>query len=466
MGGAPDQHRSILIAVALAAAAMLLALLPACDRRAGGDRITLELWTLALDPFEGYILGLIEGFEAQHPGVEVVWVDVPYTALDRKLIAAAAAGRAPDVVNFSDMTFARFASLGATADLTPHLAFDPEEVYLPDVLSIGRINDQLLALPWYLTTQSLIINEPLLASMGLAPDDLPTSIEGLRETARGAHARTGRFLFSLPMGEESNLLWMMLAAGVVPFEENADGRLVAAVDSPEVRAFLEPWMALYADGALPREAATTGHAHLIDLYKSRRIACMNAAPNFMKRIRDEAPSVFAESVIRPPATEVLGRAHVAVMLVSVTTQSEHPELAAALAAHITSPAAQLEFCRIVDILPSTSATLDDPFFNPDLPADPSEGDLLLRARAISADSLRSAVAFTPALETWPDLRRSFEDRIKRVMLDGEPLEEALAAIQRDWSQILAAAAPASLSAVPRPEPLAPKRAASATVPTP
>ena len=55
--------------------------------------------------------------------------------------------------------------------------------------------------------------------------------------------------------------------------------------------------------------------------------------------------------------------------------------------------------------------------------------------------------------TWPDLRRAFEDRFKRVLLDGDPLDEALAAINRDWNAILAAAPPATMSAVPTPAPL-------------
>lgn len=215
-------------------------------------------------------------------------------------------------------------------------------------------------------------------------------------------------------------------------------------------------LACYRAGLLPREAATTGHSHLIDLYKARRLALMNLSPNFLRRIRDESPSVFATTTVRPAIVGALGRTHVPVMLLSVTTQSDAPDLAAKLAAHMTSAEAQLDFCRLVNILPSTAATLDDPHFNMPSPAfagEPSDR-LLAEARALSAGALRSAVAFVPAIETWPDLRRAFEDRIKRVLLDDAPLDEALAAINRDWNAILAAAAPADMTAVPTPEPIA------------
>ena len=59
-------------------------------------------------------------------------------------------------------------------------------------------------------------------------------------------------------------------------------------------------------------------------------------------------------------------------------------------------------------------------------------------------------------------RRAIEDRFKRVLLDGEPLDEALAAINRDWNAILAAAPPATMSAVPTPAPITTQTAPQTT----
>ena len=39
----------------------------------------LRFWTMQLSPFhDAYVQGLILRFEAQHPGVRVQWVDVPW----------------------------------------------------------------------------------------------------------------------------------------------------------------------------------------------------------------------------------------------------------------------------------------------------------------------------------------------------------------------------------------------------
>ncbi|MEM1329750.1 MAG: extracellular solute-binding protein [Planctomycetota bacterium] len=445
-------------ALAVLTALLLWPLACAGCEEDSGDVRRLEFWTLALKPhFDDYIEERIAAFEAEHPGVEVEWVDVSFDAVDRKLIASAAANRAPDVINLSDRSFARFASLGAMEDLNGLLPGDPGVRYLSGVLDIGRVGmgdggPALRALPWYLTTQATLVNAEQLENAGLRPERVARDWAGLRAQARAYHERTGRFLFSVPLGQESELPWMMLADGIVPFEVE-NGRLVSRLNSPDVRGFIAEWVSLYEDGVLPREAATTGHSHLIELYQSGSLGLIVTGPNFLNRIRDVAPSVFEVTEVRPGITGTLGRQHVAVMVLGVTTQSRDPELAAKLAWFMTGPESQNAFCRLATILPSTSESLDDPFFSPD-PTDVDDlGEAkLLTARGLSASALRTAVAFTPALETWPDLRRAFEDGIKRTLLEGRPLDETLAAIDREWSRILASAPPAGWDAVPRPGP--------------
>ncbi len=441
--------RRTLAATGRLTAAVLALALVGCGEQ--GDTPTrLELWTLALRPtFTEYVEGVIASFEQDRPGVEVVWVDVPFSALNRKLVAAAAAGRAPDVVNFSDMQFARFASLGAMADLRGRLPGDPHARYAPGALRIAEMNDRLLGAPWYLTTPIRMINLQRLEEGGLTPDDLGGTWAELREQARDYHAKTGGFLFSLSLGEESELPGMLLADGLAPFTTDDAGRLRAALTRDAVVEAVEQWVDLYRSGALPRESATAGHAAHIDSYQNGRIALVQTGANFLSRIADAAPDVYEQTRVMPAVTGALGRSHVAVMLLAVASTSEHPELAAELVWHLTSPENQLAFCRIVNILPSTLASLDDPHFDPPSDVEGVE-HRLAEARALSAQALPDAVAFTPALETWPDLRQAFNERIKAALLDGADVRETLTEIEREWDRLLGAAIPASMDAVPRP----------------
>ena len=265
------------VAFVLSLAALSLPV-ASCDKQPRTSDIKIELWTLALRPtFTHYVESVLVEFEAAHPGVEVSWVDVPYDALSRKLIAAAAAGRAPDVVNFSDLQFARFASLGATRDLTGLLALVPDKVYLQGALAPARIDGRLGALPWYLTTPVCLINTHSLNDAGWTPAMLATDWSTLCQQARRYHDQTGGFLFSQPLAVESELPGMLLAEGLPPFVED-HGRLRADLTRDEVVGFIRQWVDLYRDGVLPREAATAGHAHLIELYQNGRIAVAVTGP--------------------------------------------------------------------------------------------------------------------------------------------------------------------------------------------
>lgn len=435
------------------------------DHRAGGKDITLELWTLSLRPtFTTYMEDLIDAFEAQHPGVRVLWVDVPFSAVERKLIAAAAAGRAPDVVNLSDLMFARFAGAGAFLELSEILEGPPESRYHDGALAVGRLADGLFALPWYLTTQSRIVNEGLLGDLGADPAAIASDWPTLRNQAKAHFARTGSILFTQPLGQDSQLPVMMLADGIIPFTTDADGRLRARLSSPEVIEWTGQWVDLYRSGAMPRQAATNGFEHLIEVYQDERVAVLNTGANFLGRVKDASPRVYERTTVAEPIVGALGRAHIAVMPVCVTAGSRHPQLAAKLAWFLTSPENQLAFCRLAPILPSTPASLNDPFFNGPTKDETERGiEKVGMARAIVTDALTDGVAFTPALECWPTLRRSFNEHIKRALLSDTPVDRVLADIERDWNRILedtdrarerSGTPPMSLDAIPRPEPIA------------
>ncbi len=442
------------------ALSVALSLLPGCDRGTASDAVRLELWTLALRPtFTRYMEDLCAGFEAAHPGTEVVWVDVPYNAMNRKLIAAAASGQTPDVVNLADRDFARFASLGALADLDQHLPPGALDDYLPGVTESLRLSDRQLALPWYLTTSVRLCNADLLREGGLDADALGEDWATLREQARAYHQKTGRFLFSVSLGESSELPGMLLADGVVPFAER-DGRLVAELTSNDVVAAVREWVALYRDGVLPRAAATRGHEHLVELYQNGQVAVVQTGPNMLRRIGDASPAVFDATAVRPPITGTLGRSHVAVMVLAVTEHSEHPALAAELAQWVTSATHQTALARMASVMPSTRDSLADPnFVDAEDGPSTSADRRIAEARAMSAAALTHAVAFTPALEAWPDLRRAFDEQIKAALLEGREVEATLAEIEAQWNAILRAARPATLDAVPRP-PALPRDAAS------
>jgi putative chitobiose transport system substrate-binding protein len=434
---------------------LLVLALIGCDRRAEAYEppITLQLWTLALRPrFTSYIENLIDRFQQAHPNIKVNWVDVPYEAMQRKFIVAGAAKKSPDVVNLTDMQMARFGSLGGMLDLTGLLPDDPQQTYLPGAFFFARLDGGIRGLPWYITTSVRFANRRLLAEAGFTPESLSSDWPTLRRQALEYHRKTGKFLFAPLLGQESALPTLMLADGLNPFKAKPGGGIEANLTDERIVRLVSEWVELFRSGALPRESAIAGHTAQIELYQTGRTAVLDMGANMLDRIRDAAPQVFADTDVSPATLGQLRRSGIAVMFISVCSTSRHPKEAAQLAWFITSPQNQLDFCRLVNILPSTTQSLDDPLFAfpPPQQWNTRDGKLAL-ARAFSAEGLKTGVAFSPAMQSWPQLRKSFEDGIKPALLDGDDVRQTLEAIEKDWNRILSDAPPVSLDVVPVPD---------------
>ena len=74
----------------------------------------IEFWTMQLQPeFTDYFNKLIATFEAENKGVKVRWVDVPWAAMQNKILTAVSAKTAPDVVNLNPSFASQLASRNA-----------------------------------------------------------------------------------------------------------------------------------------------------------------------------------------------------------------------------------------------------------------------------------------------------------------------------------------------------------------
>ncbi len=399
----------------------------------GGDSSgkVLDLWTWALRPrFDDLIGAAIADFESQHAGLRVRWTDVAAEATQRKVFAAGAAGTMPDVINLPDQHFAKFAKLGAFRPLGDVSPGDPAERYVPGALDACRVDGQLLGYPWYLSTTVRVMNRRLLAEGGLTPDTLGRDWQTLLDQARPFKEATGKHLFSIQLGDRSDLPAMMLSDGIDLVTPHPDGGMRATLTTPRVIDTITTWADAFSDGTLPRSAATGGYEGLVLGMTGGSVAMINA--NALNRIATEAPRVYEDIVVGGGVVGSLGVPGMAVTHVSVSALSRHPHEAAALAWHLTGPKWQTELALDAGRSPSTLASLDDSRFAA------TTDDPQAIATEMGVEQVRDAQAFAPPTGTWPDLRRVFNEAMKRVLLEGEPVADAMAATEAEWNRILRA----------------------------
>ena len=393
-------------------------------------RTIVEFWTLQLSPtFDEYIHAAIREYERQHPTVTITWVDVPYDAAIQKLLASAAAGNAPDVVNLSADFLSKFYAMGALADLTRDVA-QSRSAYLPRALELCTFDGKIAAVPWYLNTYILIYNKQLLAEAGMTRSDLPATFVQLVEFIKTYKDRTGKFAAFWNIGKDSYLPMMLESEGVMM----ADSALThAEFNSERGIALIDRWVQLYRGGYLQSESIMKPGSMIVEAYQSGQTAMMFTGPVFLKRIAVNAPAIYAQTDVAPVVVGVTGRHELAAMALAVMSTSTHRTEAADFALFMTNAKNQLEFAKLTTTYPSVAEAYSDPFFSRD------DGSLESRGRVLGAQELPTAGRLRAYLQhpEFDRLRDSFDEAIQKACLGTLSTKDALDRAALEWNDVLA-----------------------------
>ena len=443
------RHRSLLRRIATGVAGAALAVgLSACRGAAppAGAERTIQFWTLDLAPkFNTYLQGVIAAWEAQNPGYRVVWTDIPWGSVERKLLAAVFARTAPDVVNLNPLFAANLASKGGLLPLEGVLPPGAPQGYLPLIWQAGRSagpdgQPQQFAIPWYLTARITLANTGLLEQAGYsAPPRTWAEVPAYAEAVR---RRTGRYaLFVTVVPDDSaELLESLVQMGVTLL--GPDQR--AAFNSPAGRRAFAFWTDLYRRGLLPREVVSQGYRRAIELYQSGELAQVGSGAEFLRSIQTNAPQIAAATRPFPPLTGAQGDANVAVMTLAIPRQSRVATKAADFALFLTDAANQQRFAEQARVLPSSPVALQQLRRNleEERPANQPEA-LVQQARLLSADTLGQARVLVPASPGVKRLQAIVYTQLQRAMLGQISSDAALVEAERQWNAYAAGRFPAS-----------------------
>ena len=386
---------------------------------------TVEFCTMQLQPqFNDYFQSLIGNFETQNSGIKVNWVDIPWSAMENKILTAVSANTPPDVVNLNPVFASQLAGRNAWLDLDTKISDAERSSYLPNIWQASTLNGKSFGIPWYLTTRLTIYNIDLLKQAGITQP--PATYAELADFAQKIQDKTGKYAFFVTFAPQDSgeVLESFVQMGVTLV--NTEGK--AAFNSPEGKAAFQYWVDLYKKGLLPREYLTQGHRHAIDLYQSGQTAFLASGPEFLKTIANNAPQIAAASAIAPQLTGDTGKKNVAVMNVVVPRASKHPDAAVKFALFLTNDENQLAFAKAANVLPSTKKALADSYFQ----NVPDTASTVERARVISAKQLQQAEILTPTLKDSKRLQKAIYENLQAAMLEQKTVEQALEDAAQEW----------------------------------
>lgn len=390
--------------------------------------ITLEFWTINLSPnFDDYINGRIKKFEDENPGIKIKWLDVPFEAIENKLLLSIASGNSPDVVNLNTEMALKMASKGVLVDLNKEATEDQRNIYFEGLYQSTVIGDSAYAFPWYVAPQVLMYNKKFYQEAGLDPNQPPQTYDELKEQAQKIKEKTGKYALVPTFKVIAELKF----AGVPLVSED---KTKAIVNTPEALQFAEWVLSLYKEGLAPKDAVTEGsmynYNYALNQYQGGELAMLITGPQFLNRIKQNAKDVYDNTLVAKAPVNRAGKVVAPLMNVVVPKLSKHHKEAIAFANFITNDESQLEFSKIVTIFPSTKKAAQDPFFTQ------SGDDPESKARVLGASILPQAVDFTLGIPREKDLYDAFFKEWDKMLLEKQSPEETLKKIEDNWQALL------------------------------
>lgn len=162
-------------------------------KSSGPVQLSVASWSTRPDTRNWMTNQLVPDFEKANPGfkVEMVWHDV--SKVNEQLLAAFAAGTAPDLFQGGISTFAPYyGAQGKLRDLTPYTKDWPvREDYMESSWKVGVWQGKTYALTQTHDTQVLFYRKDHFKEVGLDPNKPPTTWEELREMALKLVKREG-----------------------------------------------------------------------------------------------------------------------------------------------------------------------------------------------------------------------------------------------------------------------------------
>ncbi|UFU01908.1 sugar ABC transporter substrate-binding protein [Ruania suaedae] len=415
---------------AAVAALAVAALATACgggDAADGGDadsddEVTIEFmqwWEPELP--DGALAGLIDEFESENPGINVDLLSGPYASIKDQVIAGSASGTMPDVLGLAGSWVHDFATQGSIANLTDTMA-----EYGYDDSQLGaqvRVDGSAYSIPVVNFAYPMFVNNTLLEEAGV---EVPTTRSEFADAAQQITDSTEASGFVAALGlEQPNgiqidiMPWNWASGGTMLTEDGGP-----AADNEDVRDTVAFIKELWDAGVMAPGGLTMAEQDKVEEFTNGRVAMMVSSLAHINLIRESSPDLDF-SVVPMPVTEgYTGESGVryAEWGIGMSAGTEHPEESWKLIEFIMSEQANGELSSFANGFPG----------NVNVTPDLEDADPLFRDAFEIWQAGYPASEFT-GLPLADELMRVFDQELQEVLAADKPIDEAMAAVQEEWS---------------------------------
>ena len=369
------------------------------------------VWTLQMSDFSDYMNSVISEFEKQNPDIKIKWIDVPFSEGEKRTLASVLSDNPPDLINLNPDFSATLAQKGALQEIdeTQTSQFNQE------ILNSLKYNGKLYSIPWYATSAVTIYNKKLITKAGL---NVPLTYEEAGKATPVIREKTGAYIFLPNITENDTMLKILNKYGV----NSAD-----TINSENALYVFDFFKNLYAKNLIPKESITQTHREALEKYMSENIVLFQAGANFLNMIKENAPSTYKNTDVAPQMTGRLGQNDFSLMNFIIPLKAKHKHEALKFALFLTNEENQLEMAKLTNVIATNRNALKADFYTKY-----SDGDLMAKARVISAGQLNKIEPVLQSSRNQKDINNLINTAVQEILLDKAPTEKILNKVSQDW----------------------------------
>lgn len=419
-------------------------LLTGCSPKTS-DANTVTFWTLQMGDFAEYMNDVIERYEQQNPGVDVVWVDVPFAEGEKRALAAVLSENPPDLINLNPDFSALLAQRGALQKISEKSV----ATFSPQLIESLKYDEELYSIPWYATSSVTFVNKNLLDKtiMGqTAPSTkkvrkwvsaykfkmvdmpynkvvhpIPLSYTQLYRNAKLAKEQSGAYIYTPNLTENDTMLRILNKYGInLPEEINSEDSVL----------LFNHFRELYQMGWIPKETIAITHREAFEQYMSGKSIFFQAGANFLNMLKENAPEVYAATIIKPQMMGSRGLYDFSLMNFVIPIKAKNKEVALDFCLFLTNTENQLKLAQLTNVIATDTKALSSGFYN-DYRTKQSQ------ARSISAKQLQKVLPIRQ-IKNQKELNLLVNTALQEILTAKDnKTQELLDKLSKDWSLLTA-----------------------------
>ena len=325
---------------------------------------TLKLVEVITSPERTEVLkGMVDGFKAANPGVDVEIVSVPWGQAFETVATMIAGGDIPDVIEMPDTWQALYADQLMPLDERV-AAWEHGATLTQKTVDMGKLaNGKITMIPYGFYLRAMFYNKKLLAEAGVA--EPPKTMDEFMAASEAVSKLDGKYGYCLRGGPGGTNGWIMMAAVMNGTNEffTEDGK--SRINEPGSIAGLQFLMDLYQKGYAPKDSVNWGFNEIVAGFYSGTCAFLDQDPDALIAIAERMPA--EDFAVIPMPVGPAGKAFPTIGFAgwSVFNSTANPDDAWNLVAYLSSPESNATWAKRVGVIPIHQGADQDPFFKTD-----------------------------------------------------------------------------------------------------